>query len=745
AKGIVCCEPAYRKKTSLTESLIKDGNLKPDPLDVVVFKTSLSDIQSTSKYSPDFTPPSVFVSRLETDRSCSHRKTSESSHERDVQGWTKTVICEGSTEEHEENVVTPTPENMSELSSRYMTNPDAEMASREHDFTLSRSSRTDAGQSDFSRKRDIELSQSSLSRAQEWVNKSPIPQQRRFVKSKSLIDASSSSSLSLSSPADSELSSSLTTDLMKGAVVREGGGHWPYLGTSALVSYYQTNPPLPDDVNEVNMKKVYDGTGRTSRHQSLHISSIPHLTSLPHNIISSDREVMPEQQSAVSGSPSSIRKSKLQGLILRVDAAGISSCSSQPCVQQSGSDHTLADHQTGKAPTVLISTQHPKVGVFTDKPVQPMSPVSATHSLVPLSSSSLTSSAASLTAKPPTSLISQHLNKMMNVTKLSQYNSKTAPSTLSTSYHLPTSSLKSPRSYPSSSPTRLPLSPFPASTTASLRHQVSSPTPSSPSADRYSLCGRSDSVTSGSHRSAFLKPPSDSSDTESIASTGPMLDDDQVELINMDFTEQSIAAECQEDKDFSIVHSDLGPLSRGHWSRMSLPPRLSYLDGFIERARLYTGTCKNQATEDFDDQLSRENIDNKPGSGSAGSSVAACGDVEDNIEDFRDVYGDTEENIINDNNVTCVCSSLENNMPQQPAEDVSQLVTANKAGSIEIHLKDVDDDDPCQEDTITGFEFVEKPVDQTESSSVITETENLEHFHLQDEVAEELHTVILHD
>lgn len=527
AKGIVCCEPAFRKKASLTESLIKDGNLKPDPLDVVVFKTSLTDIRSTSKHSSDLNLSTVSVSHPGTDRSCSHRKTRESNQEFDIQGWPRKIIFEGPAEEHEETVVTPTPDSMLELSSKSMTDPDVEMAQREHDFIRSKSPRADAVKCDSSRKRDIELSQSSLSRAQEWVNKSPIPQQRRFVKSKSLIDASSSS-LSISSPSESELSSSLTTDLMKGVIVREGSDHWQYLGTtpSASTKYYQVTTPLPDDVSEVSMKKLYDGTVRTIRDPSLLTSSISHYTSLPHNTISLERDITPEQHPPLSRSPSSIRKSKLQGLILRVDATGMGSSSAQ----QSDSVHTLANHHTGKTPKVLISTQHPKVGIFNEKPIQPQSPVSATHSLVQLSSSSLSPTSASLTAKPPTSLISQHLSKMMNVTKISQHNSKMAPSTLSTSYHLPTSTLKSPHTYPPSSPTRMPLSPFPVATTATLRHQVSSPTPSSPSADRYSLSGRSDSVTSGSHKSAFLKPPSDSSDTESIASTGPMLDDDQVSV-----------------------------------------------------------------------------------------------------------------------------------------------------------------------------------------------------------------------
>lgn len=222
----------------------------------------------------------------------------------------------------------------------------------------------------------------------------------------------------------------------------------------------------------------------------------------------------------------------------------------------------------------------------------------------------------------------------------------------------------------------------------------------------------------------------------------------QVELINMDFTEQSIAAECQEDNDYSVVHSDLGPLSRGHWSRMSLPPRLSYLEGFLERARLYSGACKTQAMEDFDNKLSNDNSDNKHGNDSASSSLAASGDLDDNIEDFKDVYCDNEDSNIN---LSCVCSTLETNMQQQAVESLSHCVTSDNAVSIEIHLEDCDNAGQM-EDTFAGFEIVERLVDDPEGS-ILTETQetplsDLEHFHLQDGTAEDIHTeamVILPD
>lgn len=60
----------------------------------------------------------------------------------------------------------------------------------------------------------------------------------------------------------------------------------------------------------------------------------------------------------------------------------------------------------------------------------------------------------------------------------------------------------------------------------------------------------------------------------------------------MDFSEQSITSHRTED-DIGIEFMDEGgpssgpssAIQRGQWSRMSLPPRLTYLEGYIDRAR----------------------------------------------------------------------------------------------------------------------------------------------------------------
>lgn len=53
----------------------------------------------------------------------------------------------------------------------------------------------------------------------------------------------------------------------------------------------------------------------------------------------------------------------------------------------------------------------------------------------------------------------------------------------------------------------------------------------------------------------------------------------------MDFSEQSILNEAGDET--QCFGEDRASITRGHWSRMSLPPRLSYLEGFLERTRLY--------------------------------------------------------------------------------------------------------------------------------------------------------------
>ena len=69
----------------------------------------------------------------------------------------------------------------------------------------------------------------------------------------------------------------------------------------------------------------------------------------------------------------------------------------------------------------------------------------------------------------------------------------------------------------------------------------------------------------------------------------------------MDFTEQSITnpeeADCDDDYDYPPIDPNLAN-SRGHWSRMSLPPRLNYLEGFLERARKFSGDQRTPEQED---------------------------------------------------------------------------------------------------------------------------------------------------
>ncbi|KAK6182426.1 hypothetical protein SNE40_010123 [Patella caerulea] len=86
----------------------------------------------------------------------------------------------------------------------------------------------------------------------------------------------------------------------------------------------------------------------------------------------------------------------------------------------------------------------------------------------------------------------------------------------------------------------------------------------------------------------------DNSDTESIASTGPMLDDDQVEYLTLDFSEQA-----------KLPSPSCTPaLQRQSWSRISLPPRLNYLEPYIEKSR--TDLPKKTANTDVADSSAEE-------------------------------------------------------------------------------------------------------------------------------------------
>lgn len=77
----------------------------------------------------------------------------------------------------------------------------------------------------------------------------------------------------------------------------------------------------------------------------------------------------------------------------------------------------------------------------------------------------------------------------------------------------------------------------------------------------------------------------DSSDTESLASTGPMLDDEQVEFLTMDFSHLNLERDRGEEVGQYASASLPANLKRGNWSRMSLPPKLSYLEDFLNQAK----------------------------------------------------------------------------------------------------------------------------------------------------------------
>lgn len=94
-------------------------------------------------------------------------------------------------------------------------------------------------------------------------------------------------------------------------------------------------------------------------------------------------------------------------------------------------------------------------------------------------------------------------------------------------------------------------------------------------------------------RTRLLKVPSgvdqveDSSDTESLASTGPMLDDEQLDFLTLDFS-HALDSALDRDTDEAFGTYPMF-LRRTNWSRMSLPPRLSHLENYLLQAKRLSG------------------------------------------------------------------------------------------------------------------------------------------------------------
>ncbi|CAG2227053.1 SH3 domain-binding protein 5,SH3 domain-binding protein 5-like,SH3 domain-binding protein 5 homolog [Mytilus edulis] len=87
------------------------------------------------------------------------------------------------------------------------------------------------------------------------------------------------------------------------------------------------------------------------------------------------------------------------------------------------------------------------------------------------------------------------------------------------------------------------------------------------------FCPPRSSPSHSSLSSALSLPEEDRSDAESIASTGPMLDDDQVELLTMEFSEEVFDEEEAKSK----------RLERRDSQHLNLPSKLSYLEKYIRQ------------------------------------------------------------------------------------------------------------------------------------------------------------------
>ncbi|XP_029647008.1 uncharacterized protein LOC115220940 [Octopus sinensis] len=99
----------------------------------------------------------------------------------------------------------------------------------------------------------------------------------------------------------------------------------------------------------------------------------------------------------------------------------------------------------------------------------------------------------------------------------------------------------------------------------------------------------------GSEGSPVLKIPSpasdimDDSDTESLASIGQMLDDEQVELLTLDFSDDTFINAADSVKSDRFQKTD--------WHRMSLPPKLSHLEYYLQSKSLDLTTTPTGRTD----------------------------------------------------------------------------------------------------------------------------------------------------
>lgn len=118
----------------------------------------------------------------------------------------------------------------------------------------------------------------------------------------------------------------------------------------------------------------------------------------------------------------------------------------------------------------------------------------------------------------------------------------------------------------------------------------------------------------GPEGSPVLKIPSpaseilDDSDTESLASTGQMLDDDQVELLTLDFSDDTFITTSTAE----TPHSD--HFHKNDWHRMSLPPKLSHLKFYLhsKSVDLTTPTGKPENSPENLEELYATTVQESP-------------------------------------------------------------------------------------------------------------------------------------
>ena len=202
--------------------------------------------------------------------------------------------------------------------------------------------------------------------------------------------------------------------------------------------------------------------------------------------------------------------------------------------------------------------------------------------------------------------------------------------------------------------------------------------------------------------SALSVPDEDRSDAESIASTGPMLDDDQVEFLTMEFSEDV----------FNVEEVEAKTLERKDSRRLSLPPTLSYLEKYIRQT-------SNEAQERM---KSMDSEDMLPDSQDLNSEDEILQDAQ-NLNSEDEILQDTQnwnseggilQDAQNPNSENEILQDAQNlNSEDEILQDTQDVVSEKLTESL-----DLQDSDQIDNQTVTTNDIIPNTISTTEEKEL---------------------------